>query len=145
MPNDALWTAYANTVLRIGGRRQIKIDLRQPLSDENRRVLTVLLPEKTFAIVTPFNPGGKRGHSWRNRWRYVRMRARLSSSALHFAPADGESPDGTHRERGFAIAMGRGDAATLARSHGQLALYWFDGEAFWIDDVRTTRPPQRLP
>jgi hypothetical protein len=145
MPNDVLWTAYANTVLRIGDRRQIKIDLRLPLSDENRRVLTVLLPEKTFAIVTPFDPGGKRGYSWSNRWRYVRMRAGLISSALHFTHADGESPDGTHRERGFAIAIGRGDAASLARSHGQLALYWFDGEAFWIDDVRTTRPSQRLP
>jgi hypothetical protein len=73
------------------------------------------------------------------------MRARLVSHTLPFTSADGESPDGRHRERGFAIAMGRGDAATLARSHGQLALYWFDGEAFWIDDVRTTRPPQRLP
>ena len=145
MPNDALWTAYANTVLRIGDRRQIKIDLRLPLSDETRRVLTVLLPEKTFAIVTPFNPGGARAHSWRNRWRFVRMRAALGSRALHFTLADGESPDGMHRERGFAIALGRGDSASLARSHGQLALYWFDGEAFWIDDVRTTRPSQRLP
>jgi hypothetical protein len=145
MPNDALWTAYANTVLRIGPRRQIKIDLRLPVSDESRRVLTVLLPEKTFAIVTPFDPGGTRGYFWMNWWRYARMRARLASSALHFTRADGESRDGTHRERGFAIAMGRGDAATLARSFRQLALYWFDGEAFWIDDVRTTRPPQRLP
>ena len=145
MPNDVLWTAYANTLLRIGDRRQIKIDLRLPLSDETRRVLTVLLPEKTFAIVTPFNPGGKRAHSWTNRWRYVRMRAALASRASHFTHADGESPDGAHRERGFAIALGRGDAATLARSYEQLALYWFDGEAFWIDDVRTTRPPQRLP
>ena len=145
MPNDVLWTAYANTVLRFEGQRQIKIDLRLPLSDETRRVLTILLPEKTFAIVTPFNPGGRRAPAWANRWRYFRMRASLVARALPFAPADGESPDGRHRERGFAIAMGRGNAATLARSRGQLALYWFDGEAFWINDVRTTRPPQRLP
>ena len=145
MPNDVLWTAYANTVLRIGGSRQIKIDLRLPLSDEDRRVLTVLLPQKTFAIVTPFNPEGRRAGMWRNHWRRFRMRTRLASLELPFAPADGESPDGRHCERGFAIAMGRGDAAALARSHGQLALYWFDGEAFWIDDVRTTKPPQRLP
>jgi hypothetical protein len=145
MPNEALWTTYANTVLRIGGRRQIKIDLRQPLSDETRRLLTDLLPEKTFAIVTPFNPGGAPAPTWKNRWRYIRMRAQLASRALKFAPADGESLDGTHRERGFAIAVGRGDAAALARTHGQLALYWFDGEAFWIDDVRTTMAPRRLP
>jgi hypothetical protein len=145
MSNDALWTAYANTVLRIGGRRQIKVDLRQPLSDETRRALTEFGREGTFAIVTPFDPGGRRAPRWKNQWRYIRMRARLMSRALPFTPADGESPDGTHRERGFAIAVGRGDAATLARDWGQLALYWFDGEAFWIDDVRTTRAPRRLP
>jgi len=145
MPNDELWTVYANTVLRIGSQRQIRIDLRLPLSDETRRVLTALFPEKTFAIVTPFNPGGARAPSWKNRWRYLRMRAGLASRALHFTPADGESLDGRHRERGFAIAVGRGDAATLARSYEQLALYWFDGEAFWIDDVRTTGAPRRLP
>jgi hypothetical protein len=145
MPNDALWTAYANTVLRIGAQREIKIDLRLPLSDEIRRVLTVLLPERTFAIVTPFNPGGTPAHSWTNRWRYYRMRSGLASRGLSFTHANGESHDGAHRELGFAIAVGRGDAATLARSYEQLALYWFDGDAFWIDDVRTPRPPQRLP
>lgn len=145
MPNDALWTVYANTVLRIGGRRQIKIDLRQPLSDETRRTLTDLLPGKTFAIVTPFNPGGAPAPTWKNWWRHFRMRAQLASRALQFTPADGESLDGAHRERGFAVALSRGDAATLARSYAQLALYWFDGEAFWIDDVRTTRAPLRLP
>ncbi|MDQ2766256.1 MAG: DUF3293 domain-containing protein [Gemmatimonadota bacterium] len=145
MPNDAVWTAYANTLLRIGGRRQVKIDLRQPLSDEIRRVLTDLLPERTFAIVTPFNPGGVRAPFWKNWWQHYRMRAHLASRGLRFVRANGESLDGTHRERGFAIAVGRGDAATFARSYRQLALYWFDGEAFWIDDVRTTRAPQRLP
>jgi hypothetical protein len=145
MPNDALWTVYANTVLRIGSPRQIRIDLRQPLSDEIRRLLTDLLPEKTFAIVTPFDPGGAQASSWRNWWRHGRMRARLASRGVRFAPADGESLDGAHRERGFAVALSRGEAATLARSYGQLALYWFDGEAFWIDDVRTTRAPHRLP
>lgn len=145
IPNDALWTVYANTVLRIGSRRQIRIDLRLPLSDEMRRVLTDLFPGKTFAIVTPFNPGGTRAPFWKNRWRYQRMRAGLASRTLHFTRANGESPDGTHRERGFAIAVSRGDAAMIARSYEQLALYWFDGEAFWIDDVRATRESRRLP
>jgi len=137
--------AYADTVLRIGSRRQIRIDLRQPLSDDVRRLLTNLSPCGTFAVVTPFDPGGARAPAWKNWWRFVRMRAALSSRALHFTLADGESRDGAHRERGFAIAIGLGDAASLARAHGQLALYWFDGEAFWIDDVRTNRAPQRLP
>jgi hypothetical protein len=145
MSDNALWTTYANTVLRIGPRRQLKVDLRQPLSDEMRRLLTEFGPAGTFAIITPFNPGGRRAHAWVNQWRYLRLRARLASSGRRFVDADGESPDASHRERGFAIATGRGEAAALARELEQLALYWFDGDAFWVDAVLEQRPPQRLP
>jgi hypothetical protein len=41
--------------------------------------------------------------------------------------------------------MSRSDAAALARELEQLALYWFDGEAFWIDGALATKAPQRLP
>ena len=37
------------------------------------------------------------------------------------------------------------DAAMLARELDQLALYWFDGDAFWIDGALATSAPVRLP
>jgi hypothetical protein len=143
--DDSLWTAYANARLLIGRAPRIKVDLRVPLSDELRHLLTKLGLGTSFAIVTPFDPRGRPSPAWLNLARFVRMRVLLRSRNLRFLPADGESPDSRHRERGVAIAIGRADAATLARELEQLALYWFDGEAFWIDGALAERPPQRLP
>ncbi|MEP7065819.1 MAG: DUF3293 domain-containing protein [Gemmatimonadota bacterium] len=145
MSDDTLWVAYARTRLLIGPAPHIKVDLRQPVSDDLRHLLTNLGLGSTFAVVTPFDPRGKRAPAWRNRVRYLRMRRQLRSRNLNFVEADGESPDSVHRERGFAIGISRNDAATLAREHQQLALYWFDGEFFWIDGVLAPRAPQRLP
>ncbi len=145
MPEDSLWTAYANTRLLIGPPPRIKIDLRLPVSDDLRHLLTKLGLGATFAIVTPFDPRGARAPAWQNLWRYIRARRLLRSRNLKFISADGESPDSRHRERGFALAMSRSDAAALARELEQLALYWFDGEAFWIDGALAEREPRRLP
>jgi hypothetical protein len=145
MSDDALWTAYANAILLIGEEPQIKVDLRMPVSDDLRHLLTKLGLGPTFAIVTPFDPRGLRAPAWKNQERHHRTRALLDSRKLKFVAADGESRDTTHRERGFALAMGRRDAAALARELEQLALYWFDGEAFWIDGALAARAPQRLP
>jgi hypothetical protein len=145
MPDDSLWTAYANARLLIGRAPRIKVDLRFPLSDELRHILTKLGLGTSFAIVTPCDPRGRRSPAWLNLARYVRTRLRLRSRKLRFLRADGESPDSRHRERGFAIAVDRGNAAALARELEQLALYWFDGDAFWIDGALAERPPQRLP
>ena len=145
MQDDALWTAYASTRLLIGSAHEIKIDLREPLSDDLRRLLTHLGLGATFAIVTPFDPRGTRAPDLENEARYGEMRSLLLSRSLKFVPADGESPDSAHRERGFAIAMTRGDGAALARELEQLALYWFDGEAFWVDGALSSRASRRLP
>jgi hypothetical protein len=145
MSDDALWATYASTTLLIGGEPRIKVDLRQPVSDDLRHLLTKLGLGATFAIVTPFDPRGVRAAARKNEERYHHMRALLDSRNLRFVAADGESPDTAHRERGFALAMSRSDAAALARELEQLALYWFDGEAFWIDGALAARAPQRLP
>jgi len=121
------------------------VDLRLPVSDELRSLLAKLGLGASFAIVTPCDPRGRRSPAWLNLVRYVRTRLLLRSRKLRFLPADGASPDSRHRERGFAIAIGRADAGSLARELEQLALYWFDGEAFWIDGALAERPPQRLP
>ena len=145
MPDDSLWTEYANARLLIGRPPRIKVDLWLPVSEELEHRLTKLGLGATFAIITPFDPRGTRAPAWKNLARYVRTRLLLRSRKLRYVPADGESPDSRHRERGFAIAMTRTDAAALARELEQLALYWFDGKAFWIDGALAERKPQRLP
>ena len=145
MPDDSLWTEYANARLLIGRPPRIKVDLWLPVGEELEYRLTKLGLGATFAIITPFDPRGTRAPAWKNLARYVRTRLLLRSRHLRCVPADGESPDSRHRERGFAIAMTRTDAAALARELEQLALYWFDGKAFWIDGALAERKPQRLP
>jgi len=145
MPDDSLWTEYANARLLIGRPPRIKVDLWLPVGEELEYRLTKLGLGATFAIITPFDPRGTRAPAWKNLARYVRTRLLLRSRKLRYVPADGESPDSRHRERGFAIAMTRTDAAALARELEQLALYWFDGKAFWIDGALAERKPQRLP
>jgi hypothetical protein len=145
MPDDEPWGAYASTILWIGHAPRIKVDLREPIAHDLRRLLTNLGLGATFAVVTPFDPHGARVSAEENEARYLRTQLLLASRNLLFVPADGESPDAAHRERGFAIAMERSDAAVLARELEQLALYWFDGEAFWIDGALAARAPQRLP
>jgi len=145
MPDDSLWSAYASTRLLIGRTPRLEVDLRLPVSDDLRHILTKLGLGERFAIVTPFDPRGTRAPAWQNLLRYIRARQLLRSRNLKFLPADGESPDSGHRERGFAIAMPRADAAALARSLEQLALYWFDGDAFWIDGALAERESRRLP
>lgn len=145
MSDESPWTAYANTVLVIGRKGRLEVDLRQRLPGKARRLLTELGLGNTFAIVTASNPGGRDTPLWQNWWRHRHMRAQLRSRGLPFVPADGQSPDGAHRERGFAIAMGREDAAALALELDQLALYWFDGSDFWIDAVSAATAPRQLP
>jgi len=145
MPDDTLWNRYANAVLQIGTTHHLTIDLRRPLSDDARRRLRNLGIGASFAVITAFNPGGRRLRARRNEWRHLLMRTSLMLSGRRFVAANGESPDGSHCERGFAVAMSRSDATVLARRYGQLALYWFDGEAFWLDGVLEMRRAERLP
>ena len=145
MLNDQLLIAYTNAVLRLGHDRALKVDLRQPLSDACRHLLTEFGLGSTFAVITASNPDGRPASAVKNRWRNLRMRARIASSGCRFIRADGESPDRSHVERGFAVALSRADAHALARENEQLALYWFDGARFWLDFVRDDRAPKALP
>lgn len=145
MSNDALWSVYENAILRIGRNGDLTVDLRQALADEVPGKLSALGIGTQFAVITAYNPGGRNLFALWNCWRTVRMRFALTARRTRFVAASGESPDGSHRERGFAAAMSRSDAAAMARQYGQLAIYWFDGERFWLDDAIASRTPKPLP
>ncbi len=59
-------------------------------------------------------------------------------------PCTGRSPDGSHEEPGLAVACGRREAISLARRFGQAALYWWDGEALWIEPALASTPREQL-
>jgi hypothetical protein len=47
-------------------------------------------------------------------------------------PADGVSPDGTHREDGLAVWVSEAEARSIAHDFDQLAYFWFDSHRVWM-------------
>ena len=60
-------------------------------------------------------------------------------------PADGVSPDGMHREKGWVATIPLTQAKTLAKNYGQAAFFWFDGDQFWIMPALVQAEPIALP
>jgi hypothetical protein len=61
------------------------------------------------------------------------------------APVTGASPDGVHREEGFAVWVSRDRARDLAARYEQTAFFWFDGQEFWVVPTSVDFPAVRLP
>ena len=145
---------YPNTVLEIVDGPTI--DLRKPLSAAARKALARVGLAHPFAVITAENPCGEhvddaetvrsevKGEA-RNAMRVRLFEQQLAERHLQFRIVDGVSPDGSYRERGCAIVMPRPDAMALARELDQLAIFWYDGERFWLVPVAIDEEPQPLP
>ena len=145
---------YPNTVLEIVDGPTI--DLRKPLAASRRRALVKIGLAHPFAVITAENPCGEhvddadsvrseiKGET-RNAMRVRLLEHELADRHLDFRIVDGVSPDGSYRERGCAIVMPRADAIALARELDQVAIFWYDGERFWLVPVAIDEDPQPLP
>lgn len=84
-------------------------------------------PLTEFWIVTAYNPGGHVRELEANQAADEVLRHALETAGHSHLRITGRSPDGTHREPGWAVA----DEATaheLARRHQQVALYQVRGD-----------------
>lgn len=153
---SAKWDAYGETVLEFSGPPEVSVDLREPLTAPVRRALREIVGAERFAVLTAENPRGRNAEDARsegeeerreasNARRRDQLEGELDSLGIHHVPVDGVAPRGDYRERCAAAAMGRDDAAALARRYGQLALFWFDGDRFWVVPGIATRDPRALP
>lgn len=145
MSNDTAWRLYETTVLRFGRGGRLTVDLARPLDGDARAAIASLGVGARFAIITAHNPGGRALSGPRNVWRHLCLRVALAARGVRAVAAIGESPDASHRERGVAVAMDGDDAIALARRFGQLAIYWFDGERFWLYGALEPRAAESLP
>jgi hypothetical protein len=154
-PETDKYAQYRQTVLEFcdGGPR---IDLRRSLEDADRAALAALGLDREFSVLTAENPHGEneqdaedpaeeRARERRNDRRTRGLVEELRDAGLAFARVDGVAPDGSYRERCVAVPGGREVGQRLAREWAQLALFWFDGEAFWLLPAEASAPPQRLP
>ena len=120
--HDPSWSDYAETILEFPGALGFRVDLRSPLTPTAVARLGSLGIGDQFAVVTPCNSQGRQASASENAMLVARLRADLQGTASRFVRADGTSPDGRHREAGFAIALPLEEAVRLARGLEQSAL-----------------------
>lgn len=140
-----LWETYPNTILEFSGVQQLAIDLRRPILSDSQRALKAIGFAKSFAVLTACNPLERPASDEDNKRWTDELEKELRALGIRVTKADGVSPDGKHREAGYALGIPMETAKALARKYGQAAFFWFDGEHFWIVPALVQADPIRLP
>jgi len=141
---------YRTTQLIFNGRRgrqilQHRIDLTQPLSIHDIKAFNVMNLKGAFAVITALNPRGQTQSDEANNAANAELEKHLGVNELWSEVAvDGMSADLAHREAGHAILAPRKQAKRLAAKFGQLAMYFFDEQGFWLVPVLATGEPELL-
>lgn len=154
--HEEKWRQYPNTLLEFPECDAAPIDLRRPLQDGDRDLLRDLGLETPFGVLTAENPCGLNAEdaesekqaevrAQRNRNRMSGLIATLDQRGLHYILVDGVSPDGQYREHSVAVLAERDEVIALARDLDQLAIFWFDGQDFWLYPAEIEESPIRLP
>jgi uncharacterized protein DUF3293 len=144
---------YRRTVLSFEGGPAV--DLRSPLGGWERAALADLGLGREFAVLSAENPRGEEPEDAspeeqderdrENVRRVLRLEEALILARVPFRRVEASSPDGLHRERCVAVALSRPRAEALARAQEQLALFWYDGERFWLWPAEAEAPADALP
>lgn len=85
---------------------------------------------RRFAVVTAFNPRGRRSPAAANRRRDAALRRRLAG--LKPFRVTGGNETGTHREPGWGFAAPPPVARGLALAFDQDAFYWISGGRIYL-------------
>ena len=150
------YAAYTQTVLELPGVADGRIDLRRPIGDAERALLRAVGLDRPFAVMTGENPRGEndddaptdeeeQAREARNADDLARLVAALGAAHTPFVRIDGTAPDGSYRERCVAVLLPRDEALALASRFEQLALFWYDGDGFWLLPAEAGAPPLELP
>jgi hypothetical protein len=153
---DEKYEQYPNTVLELCEPPCGRVDLRRPLGPAEHRLLAAAGLDVPFGVFTAENPCGENvedepsgarasAKSARNDSRTSILEERLRAAGRRFVRVDGVSPDGSYREKCVAVIVSRSEAVALAKEFDQLALFWFDGERFWLLPAEVDEPPRALP
>jgi hypothetical protein len=143
--HDPDWPKYPETILRFATEPPVAIDLRAVLREADLSALTAIGLSEPFVVMTAFDPRGENLSRGENDARSARLEARLREQGYDFTPVDACSPDGEHCECSVAVKMPRDDAVKLATEFEQVAIFWFDGERFWIIGALMDTDPVMLP
>lgn len=143
--HDPDWPKYPETILTFATEPAVEIDLRAIPPSGALSALAEAGFGKPFAIITAFDPRGENHSPEENEERSRALERRLSRAGCEFVPVDCCSPDRSHCERSVAVVMPQKAAVDLARELEQVAIFWFDGERFWIIGAIVETDPLMLP
>lgn len=143
-PEPHPWDAYRNTVLHFGDPAAWSIRGRDLMRPEAIARLGALGLEGPFAVITAFDPHPDRLGAAENLARHGELARAIRSAGHRHLACAGASPDGSHREEGFAVRCSLAEAIVLADRFGQAAIYWWDGRVLWIEPVRSPWPRERV-
>jgi len=142
---DERWSSYPETVLYFSGDPQVMVDLRVDVLPALRGGLAALGLDREFAVLTAFNPRGVDVSEAENNRRMKELEAELTSSGDSFVRVDACSPDRSHCECSVALSAEFDRAIDIAKRWEQVAIFWFDGQSFWIYGAIESIEPVRLP
>jgi uncharacterized protein DUF3293 len=142
---DRDWPLYPETILSFAVSPRIEIDLRQTLSIDTLDKLRKSGFSEPFAILTAYDPRGQDLSAKQNEERKRVLDRKLAAEGYRFVHVDCCSPDRSHCEASVAVTMPREAAIELAIELEQVAIFWFDGERFWILGAIVETDPMMLP
>jgi hypothetical protein len=143
--HDPDWPRYPETILRFAAEPRVSIDLREIVTEIEKAELARIGLDGPFAIITAFDPGGVNLAPEENAERARQLEKRLCEMGHGFVRVDACSPDGKHCECSAAVRIAKSDACSLAAEFRQVAIFWFDGERFWIVGAMVSADPIMLP
>lgn len=142
---DPDWHRYPDTVLDFRTHPPVRVDLREPVAQDAVAAMDSMGLSGPFAVLTAHDPRGRDEDADVNERRAERLDDRLLALGVEFIHVDACSPDGSHREVSVAAVIEREQATALAREFEQVAIFWFDGEKFWIVGALAGGDPVMLP
>jgi len=143
--HDPDWPKYPETILTFSTNPKVEIDLRENVSDSTLTELQRIGLSEPFAVMTAFDPRGRDLSAAENEKRRRDLTRRLKTGGYRFVDVDACSPDRSHCECSVAVVMEQDDAVALAKELEQVAIFWFDGERFWIVGALVEADPLMLP
>lgn len=143
--HDPDWKWYPETVLIFATEPRLEIDLRATPGPDAVAALAAAGLDKPFAIMTAYDPRGENLSAEDNKRRQRDLERRLSNENYPFRSVDCCSPDRSHCECSVAVIMPQEQAIALGRELEQIAIFWFDGNGFWIIGAVLETDPMLLP
>ncbi len=145
------WGQFPDTVLRFRSRpsssssSSLVIDLRNRVDIDTRIALRGIGIEQSFGILSAQEPMGLPQSKDVDARLAASLKTEVAALGARHVHLDACSPDGSHCERSIAIVLDLESLIALAYRYNQLAIFWFDGEEFWIVPVRSSNARLRLP